>query len=88
MNQIPHAIEWVPVNSLSSGSYREILILTHKHSMQDWRIIHGWIDPNDGYTNFRIMGKSNGIGKSYPDVEIPKNEIIAVGIFPHYGYLV
>ena len=82
---LPQKIEWVSVDTLSPSSYREILIVTHKHSVRDWHIIHGWIEPIEQYSDFKIMAKPNGLGSHYPDVEIPKSEIISVGIFRQYG---
>lgn len=84
---IPQEINWIPVGEFRSESYscRHVLILTHKHSMSDWEIIMGWIQPIANYKDFIIMGKPNGIGCDYPDVKIKKSEIIALGLFSCYG---
>jgi len=87
MNFLPKNIEWVDPYTLSSNSYEEILIAKHKHSSRDWTIVFGWIQPIEDYTSYKIFAKEMGLPNSYPESEVPKDEIIAVGIFRKYGSL-
>lgn len=87
MDFLPKSIKWIPVSEISSHSYQEVLIALHKHSARDWFIVHGWVEPNHQYTDFKIMAKTTGLSSLYPEVEIPKSEILAIGVFQSYGHL-
>jgi len=78
MRFLPHNINWVSPYDLSSESYQPVLVATHKHSHMDWHIEFGAVNPIENYTNYKIM-----VGNR----EIPKAEILAIGIIKQYGYL-
>ena len=79
-------LKWVDVSELSPSGYREILVMLHKHNARDWQVIHGWVEPINDYTDFKIMAKPAGLSSHYPDIEIPVSEILKVGIvYPTYG---
>jgi hypothetical protein len=87
----PEKINWVYdvcskqlSDFMSNHSYREVLILTHRHSACYWEILFGWIlkVPDDFYT---FMAKPCGINKNDSGVEIPTDKIIAIGIINMVG---
>lgn len=87
MNFLSNRIEWVDPFSLSSNSYKEVLIAIHKHSHRDYMIVFGWVEPVDNYTDYKLMARIRGMDVSYPITELNKSEILAVGIFKRYGSL-
>lgn len=90
MTFLPQKIRWVDISDIEAQgtfSYRECLIVTHKHSVRDWFIVHGWIHPIDDYKDFKVMAKTFGLPSSYPDVEISKQEIIKIGFVQSYGHI-
>ena len=80
-------LKWQSPYTLSSNSYKQLLILTHKHGYSDWCINSGWLEPTNNYTDYKIYAKPNGLSKNYPDVLLKLNEIIAVYVIENYGSL-
>lgn len=75
---LPKTIIWVNPFELNSNGWQDVLVATHKHSHQDWEISFGAKVPIDNYTDYKIT-----IG----DREVPKNEILAIGLIRQYGSL-
>jgi len=83
---LPQKIDWVSVDKVTSNSYQEVLVVTHKHTEKDWSIAFGWIEPNRDYTDFKVVIKPLGLSKHYPDIQISKRDILLIGlIHPNYG---
>lgn len=87
MKFLPKEIRWISVFKCSYSSYQEVLVVTHKHNAMDWQIDFGWIEPILNYTDFKIMKKRGGLSSHYPDMEVQKHDIIAIGIIKNYGCL-
>lgn len=78
MKFLPQNIKWVSPYDLSSGSWQAVLVATHKHSHLDWQIEFGDVIPILNHTDYEIL-----VGNR----EIPKSEILAIGIIRQYGSL-
>lgn len=78
MKFLPKNIEWIDPYKCSPNSFRYILVATNKHSVRDWQIDFGCINPIDNYVDYEIK-----IG----DRIVPKSEVLSVGLFQSYGYV-